>query len=336
MFFVKMRSFKFLKTNWNKFLNYLSYLLKLEKVFGNPYIKVLEPTNACMMNCIMCPRKNMTRKVEFMDLELYKSIIDQAKWNDHLDFSHFGDPLMHPQIESMIRYATKKGIKVQIYTNPNLLTEETCLKLIKSKLQLIYITIDGADDKTYKYFRGPNASYKKAIKNIDTLIRLKKERNSDMKIVVAMIVMEKNKNQIDDFKKIWGKKGIDIVTTKNFITFEGSDKKIFKLGVKGLYKEKFGIGSGDCADPWTGVVVTAGGNVVPCCLDYDEKYMLGDLKKESLKEIWNNKKIRLLRKYFKNHTEDKIDLCRTCHSRHELNLFNIIKLKFRDLKEGLL
>lgn len=316
--------------NFNKILNCFSDYLKLEKSLGNPYIKVLEPTNACMMNCVMCPRKEMTRKVEYMDLNLFKKIIDQAEWNNTLDLSQFGDPLMHPQIDKMIEYATKKGIKTHIYANPNLLSEEMCIKLMKAKLYLLDMTIDGVNDKTYKYFRGQNADFGEAVKNIDVLLRLKKEKKSDMKIIVSMIYMEKNKNDVETFKKIWNKEGIDRVDVKNFGTFDGSDKEIFKYAIKESNQKKFGLGNGPCAEPWMGVAVTASGKVVPCCLDYDEKYVIGDLKRESLQDIWTGKRLRTLRKYFKNNLTYNITLCRMCMSRRKISIFGTIMSKILD------
>ncbi len=329
-----MKLIKNLKVNLNKALNAFSNYLKLEKSLGNPYIKVLEPTNACMMNCIMCPHNKMTRKIDYMNLNLFKKIIDQAKWNKTLDFSHFGDPLIHPQIDKMIEYANKKGIKTHIYANPNLLSEEMCIKLIGAQLHLLNTTIDGIDDKTYKYFRGPNADFKKAVKNINTLLRLKKEKKSDMKIIVTMILMEKNKNDVETFKKIWDKEGIDRVDVKKFVTFDGSDKEIFNQAKKSEQK-KFGLGEGHCADPWMGFVVTASGKVVPCCLDYDEKYVLGDLNKESLKDIWTGKRMKILRRHFNNNTTDKIPLCKTCMERRKIEIFERIKSKIRDFKGGI-
>lgn len=41
--------------------------------------------------------------------------------------------------------------------------------------------------------------------------------------------------------------------------------------------------SSRCIAPWIGVQVTADGKVVPCCHDYDETYVLGDLNKGLVK-----------------------------------------------------
>jgi sulfatase maturation enzyme AslB (radical SAM superfamily) len=42
-------------------------------VSGFPKYLVIEPTNRCNLNCIMCPRGEMTRSQGFMDFELLKN-----------------------------------------------------------------------------------------------------------------------------------------------------------------------------------------------------------------------------------------------------------------------
>jgi len=307
-----------LKIIINKTLLYFSYVLKLEKSLGKPVIKLIEPTNACMMNCIMCPRKNMKRKIEFMDLNFFREIIDQTDYNDNLWIHHFGDPLMHPKIIEMIEYVTKKGIKARISTNPNLLSKEMSMKLINSKLHTIMISLDGLDDKTYKYIRGPNADYQKAIENINTLLRLKNEQKSNLKIVLHLVHMKATKNDPEKFRKLWDKKGIDEICIPEIQIPDASDKKAIEQKNNKLLSKQFKNKiNAYCAEPWTGVVITASGKVTPCCFDYDEKYVIGDLKKDSLKKIWNDKKMRLLRNQVKTKSLHKNPLCKTCWERND-------------------
>ena len=54
------------------------------------------------------------------------------------------------------------------------------------------------------------------------------------------------------------------------------------------------------------------GRVTVCCFDYDGKYVVGDLKKETLEEIWNNKKMRLIRRQFKKGKINENPLCKDC------------------------
>ncbi len=321
-----MIKFKVIK---NEILKKISYTFKLEKNLGKPIIRQLEPTNACMMNCIMCPRKNMKRKIKYMDIEFFKKIIDQAKWNYQMFLHHFGDPLMHPKIDEMIKYVAKKGIKAQISVNPKLLSEKMSEKLIDSGLDMIMISIDGIDDKTYKYFRGKNADYEEAVENINNFLRIKNKKNSSVKVIISLVRMKANKKDVEKFEKMWKKKGVNQVLIKQFTTFDGSDKVIMEQGDKDTLTDQFKTNKRQyCSEPWMGITITAEGNVVPCCYDYDEKYIIGNLKKESLEQIWNNEKMRLLRRQVKTKTLYKNPLCKTCHETRNEGMLRYILDKF--------
>ncbi len=306
----------------NKPLNYISERLRLEQPLGKPIIRTIEPTNACMMNCVMCPRKFMKRKVEFMNLEFFESIIDQAKWNKGLDFSQFGDPLMHPQLDKMIEYCENKNIKTIIAINPNLLTEKNIIKILKAGISSIGISIDGLNDEQYKFYRGQNADYELAKKNVKSLLKIKKQMKSVVEIHISGILNNVLKGNFDKFKKIWNEVGVKNVQPVGYKAFDGSIKEIFKYG---KIHKKFKY---HCSEPWVGVSVVASGKVVPCCYDYDEKCILGDLKKQTLLEVWYGEPMRRLRKEFIEKNVKNI-LCVNCMNRQEINLGSIIFSKIR-------
>ena len=68
-----------------------------------------------------------------------------------------------------------------------------------------------------------------------------------------------------------------------------------------------------CIRPWFSVTILWDGRVTLCCKEYDGKYILGDLSRgDTLKNVWNGKKIIALRKAL---IENKLSLehpCTTC------------------------
>jgi radical SAM protein with 4Fe4S-binding SPASM domain len=49
-----------------------------------------------------------------------------------------------------------------------------------------------------------------------------------------------------------------------------------------------------CAQIFKGLQVQADGEVVPCCVDWKRVNVVGDIKKEAFRDIWNGKKLREL------------------------------------------
>ena len=301
-----------IKYIYNFILNGHSFANKKEKCAGYPPIIAIEPTNACMMKCIMCPRKYMKRKIGFMDINLFKKIIDQAKGcTNMISLELFGDALLHPKIGEMIDYLHKKGILSQISTNATSLSDNAVDKILNSKLDVLLIALDGIDDRTYKKYRGKSADYGKAVIQINNLLKRKIEGKRKKPFIdIRMLGLPGLQEHFNIFKEQWNKQGIDKISTNTFHSFGGSVKEIkdSEIGANWTYH-------GMCFKPWQGLHIYWDGRVVPCCFDYDGKVILGNLNKETLEEVWNNKKMQELRKQFLTGKFKSNKLCKTCKER---------------------
>lgn len=304
-----------------------------------PMIQNIEATNACGMNCIMCPRKYMKRKIGFMNLELFERILKQLKGNTRLALHHFGDPLLHPQIGKLIEICHKYGIKASLSTNPTSLDEKKSKELIESGLDYLHISLDGATKETYEKIRGENANYEKAMKGIEYFLKVKNKLNSKIPFTkIAIIRMKETEDEIEKFKEQWtNKKGIDEVQVKEFITWDGTMEDIKSLEQEASHKVKRKKYY-PCFWPWGKLTVLWDGRVAACCFDFDGKCILGDLNKQSLEEIWNSKKMQEFRK---QHTSNKFPeehLCKNCKEREgfvpskifPLNMLLEKRLNFRN------
>ena len=309
----KMKSFNKIKNLWLKGYSYSS-----QKVISPaiPMVQNVEATNSCTMNCKMCPRQYMKRKIGFIELELFEKIVKQLKGNTRLALHHFGDPLLHPKIGELIKICHKYGVKASLSTNPQILNEKKSRELIDAGLDYLHLSLDGASKKTYEKIRGGNANYEKALEGIEIFLRLKDEKKSKLPYTkIAMIRMKETENEIGLFKKKWkGRKGIDEVQIKEFITWDGTMEDINDLEKEASHKVKRG-GDYPCYWPWGKLTVLWDGRVVACCFDSDAKCVLGDLKKESLKEIWNGKTMKEFREMHIKNNFPKEHLCYKCKER---------------------
>ncbi len=86
----------------------------------HPEELMIEVTTRCNYDCIHCFRRRMMgESLGDMDPVLYKRIIDDAASSGvtRITFSGWGEPLIHPDILDMLRYAKKKGMRVLLNTN---------------------------------------------------------------------------------------------------------------------------------------------------------------------------------------------------------------------------
>lgn len=311
----------------NEALFFISYKKEMEKSLGFPVVYNIETTNHCAMDCIMCPRSLMKRPVEHMRMELFRVIIDQAKnFTEFIWLDHFGDPLLNPELFDMIAYAKAKELRVCFSTNATSVTPEKSRRLIESKLDLLHISLDGVDQETYSYYRGKNANYDLAVRNIEEHIHQKLDLQSSIPYTtIAMIKMDKTAPQVNKFIDLWSKKGVDKVFIKEFSTMDGTIEKR-------LYAQKSSsskISLPKCYFPWSSVTILVDGRVVPCCYDFDGKVVLGDLTKESLASIWNGKQMRRLRQEHILGDYSKNSLCRNCTDRRLAKGVDFIKQRLK-------
>ncbi len=309
-----------LKTKVNQALKYVSYLFRSDTSLAKPTIFQIESTNHCPMNCVMCPRQYMKRKKGFMDFALFKKIVDQLNGymgkTEFIRLHHFGDPLVHPEIGKFIDYAHDNGLKVSISVNPILLTNSISNNIIRSKIDQIQISLDGVDDETYKQIRGKAADYKIAENNIRNFVNLKLEkRKLNLRVIVGIVLMDATKELINEFKKRWTIDGVDKVMVKSFSAF--GNKDLLGLGdeTSRNHITKYAL-KHPCYWPWRDIVVLWDGRVVPCCWDYDGKVVLGDLNKQTLKEIWNGENMKELRKQHINKDFGDNLFCGKCVERY--------------------
>ncbi len=298
---------KKIKIKFNNFLKEISYHFGFSYCFGQPYVFAIETTNRCNLKCIMCPRTYMMkRKLGEMNMDLFKKIIDEAsKYTKFMWLHDFGDPILDSKIIERIKYVKSKGVKTGISINGFYLPEKISKQLIEAKLDRIIFSFDGFSKKTYEKYRA-GSNFEKVKKNILTFLELKKKMKSKFPYVqMKMINMKDTKNEISDFKKEWKSK-VDEVIITDFVDWAGQISNEENLEGVEIKKQKY-----PCKWFWTSIVVLWDGRVVPCCKDCDARLVLGDLKKNTIKEIWNSKRFKEIRKQQIKH-KFKNPLCYNC------------------------
>jgi len=280
----------------------------------------IELTNRCPMKCVMCPRTyHMTRDQGFMEIDLFKKIIDElAMANPEFQqdrvvwLHHFGESLLHPEFDFCIRYAAEKGIRTGLSVNPMMLDEKVSMLLLASGLHILYLSLDGHNDESFSKIRGVSNMYETSRRRLLDFLELKQHNPCSMKIILSMINFSLNNESIAAVKDEWESHNqIDGFLMKNYTTWDGAIAEIDALAPERSTEEADNHSAITCSFPWENMTVTWDGDVVPCCFDYNKKLVLGNAITQSLGDIWNDTPMQKLRKEF---LEDRVSnsLCRKC------------------------
>jgi radical SAM protein with 4Fe4S-binding SPASM domain len=290
---------------------------------GNPFTYSIEPTTSCNLRCPECPSglRVFTRPTGSINLDLYQSLIDQTCQDLFYLILYFqGEPYLNPLFFNMVEYAKEKRIYTATSTNAHFLYDNLAKKTVECGLDRIIISLDGTDQETYEKYR-VGGSFAKVIEGIENLVRWKRELKSKTPfIILQFIVFSTNEHQLEKVKKMAKTLGVDKLELKSAQVYgyeEGNPlipenekfSRYLKLPGKG-YTINNPLNN-HCLRMWRGCVITWDGLVVPCCFDKDAEYRLGDLKKNSFKEIWRGEAYYAFRrKVFSVRKE--IDICKNC------------------------
>jgi len=267
-------------------------------------------TNLCNAECIMCPHPKL-KKMGTMDMKLYRKIIDncQKLKMKSVTLSFFGEPLLDKTLIGKIKYAKEKGLIVAFYSNASLLNEEWARDLIESRLDGITISMDGYSKETYEKIR-KKLNFETTKKNILGLINMKNRlKKENPKINLVLVELEENKKEIKQFYNEWKGKvqGINIINMRNWAN------TIQKEGTKGSLHFNKKLKRKPCPLMWMELVVDWDGNVVLCSDDWNHTTILGNLKKQSIEEIWKGEKLKKIKEAHMNGEFHKIPLCSGCN-----------------------
>lgn len=241
-----------------------------------------------------------------------------------------GEPMLNNYFYDLVDYIKSKKIKIRLYTNGSFLNRESIHSLKLLGLDQIQISMDGASPSTHDSFRNTKGNYNKILsslplleevgipvilsftvssfnaKDIDSFIETAK-KFSNVKVVVSPYInyhqtyqnkesfLNIHDEEINKIKKcfyenqnIWSDK------TRYYLTYSNKFIGFCGLGIYSLYIDSYG-------------------KVLLCPLLNQDENIVGDLRQDSLQEIWENS--TLLREYRKKTLAD-INECNTCINSH--------------------
>jgi radical SAM protein with 4Fe4S-binding SPASM domain len=271
----------------------------------------------------------MQRSQGHMDISLFRNLIDQI--GDFLFLIllwDWGEPFLNPRIHEMIAYAKRKGIKLISSTNGHLFNNlKLADRVIESGLDTLIFAVDGVSQETYEKYR-KRGRLETALEGVRTLATRKRELGSSTPLInFRFIVMRHNEHEIPSLKELAKSLGVDVLTLNPCLnnTYRGKEeapaKHALELAPENHRYRRFDFaGNGDtpihapsnpCKSLWNAPAIHWDGKVCPCTFDYDDRFVLGDLKKETFEEVWRGRAYRRMRRMLRQ--KDSVNhFCNEC------------------------
>jgi len=326
----------------------INVMLKPLHVNENPIHIQLEPTTACNLSCLTCPHEEYIKRARHMPLDDFKRIIDQIR-PLKITLSGLGEPFANPKLPEMIAYAKDSGASVNTTSNMTLIDEKLAERIVRSRLDLIKVSIDAANPETYRHIRGEDC-HGQVIEGVERISRVKKERGAGSPSLRSNFVVQgRNFREMADFVVLAADIGVEAVyfqpleltgieqkrneilggMTKEALQAElgkareaadaadmETNLSAFIDSMDVLWKKYDALGSQQgrriCLLPWFSTYITVDGDVRPCCsFPINPEANQGNILRENFMDIWNGEKYRQFRKAIRE-GERPFRICRNC------------------------
>ena len=290
----------------------------------------IELTNLCNLQCSWCDTQyyaDKSVKQREIPFDKYKIIVPKLKGINRVMFCGGGESLTYKYAAEAVALTKEYVPHVQMHSNGVLLKGQRAEKLAQSGLDELRISIDGAEDETFRSIRG--TALTPILENMCNFSKI-----SDTPITTISVISKNNWRSLLDVPDVL--RQVDNITTicfqpveVDFLGWEAEDYYISRENLDELRDtvlekcERYGLRTNIdapefdplffkpfeiCEYPFFGyITLNYEGFVAPCCRLTNVAHM-GDLKEQSFDEIWNGESFRTLREMMLEGTS-------YCHSR---------------------
>jgi radical SAM protein with 4Fe4S-binding SPASM domain len=288
----------------------------LEEYFeGKPQLTNLhiEITSKCNERCLHCYIPH-DEKVSIIEPDLFYDILEQCKKMRllHLTLSG-GEPMLHKNFCDFLRKCKEYDFSVNVLSNLTLLNDEIIKEMKMNPLLGVQVSLYSMNPNIHDGITQMKGSFEKTKNAILKLIE------NDIPLQISCSILKQNKNCYKEVIR-WAKKNkihagddygiiarynhttqnlscrLSINEIKEVINNKVADDSKYLEQLEITAEKKKNIMANDfvCSVCHSSICITDNGNVYPCAGWQD--YVVGNVKQNSLKDIWDNsEKVQYLR-----------------------------------------
>ena len=264
----------------------------------------------CPLMCTFCPQDNLrdaygTADEKYMSLETFKKVIDELPEHYRIDFSGMAEPWVNPDCTDMLAYCFEKGRRVAVYTTLYNWTREDVDRVLDLLVEYphlvenfsVHMPDENNNMRGWKYSEDWEYAFRALMQVLQlTGIHHEAMTMSDRGVVHPAL------NHLG--VKLWnwvghdraGSLPLDQVKEKP-ITLAPKHSTPITCSKTPRYDQN---------------VVLPNGDVVLCCMDYDNKHVLGNLNTHTIDEIRQQPTFLALVEENARSCFSTNSLCRTC------------------------
>lgn len=268
-------------------------------MFKRIYIEI---TNICNLNCTFC--KGTKREKQHMSIESFEKILKKIQgYSEYIYLHVLGEPLIHPDLESILNLSNKYNMKVNITTNGRFLGDRLDVINNAKCIRQINISLHSYNN----------------VSDINRLLEVIDRITNDCYISLRLWNLGKSNNNNKIINLINNHYQLDVKINNN--SYKIKDKLFIDMEPEFKWPDinnKICNTSGTCHGLRQQIGILVDGTVVPCCLDSDGIINLGNIFKDKMEGIINSSRFKAIKQGFFNNKLTE-ELCMKCEFAGKFN-----------------
>ncbi|MDR2547758.1 MAG: radical SAM protein [Lachnospiraceae bacterium] len=302
---------------------------------------VLELTNACNLNCVMCGRNAADFEASFFDIDDFRSFEPLLDVVEEVTLMGWGEPTIHPHFGEMLEIIDRYSARKYFCTN-GMTLGKIKQAIFDYQVDVFAVSLDGATDETNACIRR-GSKIDVIVRNLRDIVKHKRDNQLDYPwINFVFCAMKSNIHELPDLVRLAADIGIEEVKVVYLTIFEESllDESLWGEDelIRQFFEEAILVGKElgiilkfphyigedeagdklhkDCFVSWRDFFLGSDGFVRPC-MSTPVKFLEYDRTKDFL-EIWNDPQYQKYRTIVNDST--KMDEpCTRCYQSSHCN-----------------
>jgi radical SAM protein with 4Fe4S-binding SPASM domain len=289
-----------------------------------PIYVQLQTLNACQATCVMCPYSTYSKVFERgrMDDALFQKIITELA--RHPEMHTFvpmlqNEPLLDKKLFDRLRLFRELAgdrVEIELVTNGALLTDAVVENIRAVKLNVLDISLDALTKETYEKIR-IGLNFEQVMAGVERVIAADLP---ETKIYVRLVRQRDNVHEIRAFARRWRARGVGVFiysahdragSVDHFNDRISIPREVQPLLHK-LERRASKLWFGHCPIPFSVASILHNGDVLMCVHDWGRKEIVGNLRDNTLAEVWNGDRMREIRSLVSQRRYDEVPACRNC------------------------
>jgi MoaA/NifB/PqqE/SkfB family radical SAM enzyme len=270
----------------------------------------LETMTTCNQKCYFCPVSISPREDESMSDEMFARIVEELKSCPTLEsvfLQSYNEPTLDRRFLEHCRMLHDAGLPIAVLSNGSGFTPaKTDALIADAPLRYLCINLSTLDRERYRADRGED-HLQVVLRNVDYM--KDKPLAEQMKIVV---LGTGNDVHQQDFEAIRDRYAGSRFEVEQHVVMDRAGW--LDVGLKAAERDRPLRGCDNVGSrPLQHLHITPRGRCVLCCEDYDEKYVVGDLRENTIREVLEGDELAKMRRWVygvENAPDDF--MCRDC------------------------